>query len=106
MLGPQMKRGLLDVCVLSAVINGDSYGYKIIKDISGCIKISESTLYPILKRLESSGDLTSYSMEHNGRLRRFYQITDSGKEKINEFLESWEEIASIYNYVKGAAINE
>jgi PadR family transcriptional regulator PadR len=96
-----MKRGLLDVCVLAAVLKGDSYGYKIIKDISCCIKISESTLYPILKRLESSGDLTSYSIEHNGRLRRFYKITDIGRDKINEFLTSWDEIAGIYSFVKG-----
>ena len=106
MLGPQMKRGLLDICVLTAVVNADSYGYKIIKDISGCIQISESTLYPILKRLESSGDLTSYSVEHNGRLRKFYKITDSGRQKILEFLNSWEEISKIYDYIKGETSNE
>ena len=101
MLGSQMKRGLLEVCVLAAINKADSYGYKIIKDVSECIAISESTLYPILKRLESSGDVTSYSLEHNGRLRRFYSITDSGRAKIRDFLDNWEEIAGIYNFIKG-----
>ena len=54
MIDPQLKRGLLDICVLSLLRRGDSYGYQIIKDLSGCIEISESTLYPILRRLEST----------------------------------------------------
>ena len=71
MIDPQLKRGLLDVCVLSLLRRGDSYGYQIIKDLSGCIEISESTLYPILRRLESGGCLTVYTVEHCGRLRKF-----------------------------------
>ena len=78
MIDPQLKRGLLDVCVLSLLRRGDSYGYQIIKDLSGCIEISESTLYPILRRLEGGGCLTVYTVEHSGRLRKFYRITPEG----------------------------
>lgn len=100
MINPQMKKGLLEVCVLSVLQRGDSYGYKIIKDLSDYIQLSESTLYPILRRLESSGYLSVYSVEHNSRLRKMYQITDSGTEQIKEFLIGWEEIEAIYQYIK------
>jgi PadR family transcriptional regulator PadR len=68
----QLKRGLLDVCVLAAIKDGESYGYKIIKDMKPCVEISESTLYTILKRLENADMLTVRSAEHNGRLRKYY----------------------------------
>lgn len=100
MLNPQMKRGLLEVCVLSALSRGGSYGYKIIKDISGCIEISESTLYPILKRLEGSGMVTVHSVEHNGRLRKIYEITDKGRSQIDDFIDDWHEIEAVYEYIK------
>ncbi|HOG02138.1 MAG TPA: PadR family transcriptional regulator [Clostridia bacterium] len=100
MLDPQMKRGLLETCILSALSRGDSYGYQIIKDLSGCIEISESTLYPILRRLEAAGCLTVYSVEHNSRLRKFYHITLAGRRQIAEFLESWNEIAAMYEFIK------
>ena len=100
MINPQMKKGLLDICVLSVLSRGDSYGYKIIKDLSDYISLSESTLYPILRRLETSSSLTVYSVEHNGRLRKMYKITDTGKLQIEEFLSGWEEIDAIYRYIK------
>ena len=62
MVDPQLKRGLLDACVLSLLRRGDSYGYQLIKDISPYIDVSESTLYPILRRLEAAGCLTVYSV--------------------------------------------
>ncbi len=95
----QLKRGLLEVCVLAAIKNADSYGYQIIKDISPCIEMSESTLYPILRRLESAELLTVYSVEHNGRLRKYYHITDSGLARLNTFREEWREIMTIYHFV-------
>ena len=95
----QLKRGLLEVCVLSAIKNKDSYGYKIIKDIKPYIEISESTLYPILKRLESAQMLTVKSVEHNGRLRKYYHITSDGIRRIADFKEDWKEILSIYRFV-------
>lgn len=101
MLDPQMKRGLIEVCVLSAISREDSYGYKIVKDLSPYVAISESTLYPILRRLEGAGRVTVYSTEHNGRLRKIYRITDTGREQINDFLRGWAEIAAMYDFVKG-----
>ena len=106
MIDPQLKRGLLDSCVLALLRKGDSYGYQIIKDLSPCLTISESTLYPILRRLENSGALTVYSVEHNGRLRKFYRITPYGIRQIDEFLDNWNEIRRIYDFIKECAEND
>lgn len=95
----QLKRGLLDVCVLAAIKNKDSYGYQIIKDIKPYVEISESTLYPILRRLEASELLTVNTIEHNGRLRKYYHITALGLKRIEAFKEEWHEIISIYNFI-------
>ncbi len=95
----QMKRGLLDVCVLAAIQNEDSYGYQIIKDVKPYVEISESTLYPILRRLESAELLTVRAVEHNGRLRKYYHITEAGRARIAAFAEEWKEIMSIYRFV-------
>ena len=95
----QLKRGLLDVCVLAAIKNEDSYGYKIIKDMKPYLELSESTLYTILKRLEAAKLLTVRSMEHEGRLRKYYHITETGRGRIEEFKEDWKEILSIYNFI-------
>ena len=96
----QLKRGILDACVLTAISKEDSYGYKIIKDISPYVEISESTLYPILKRLEGAGCITVYSVEHNSRLRKYYKITNAGKDKIRLFLTEWTELMKAYHFIK------
>ena len=95
----QLKRGLLDVCVLAAIKNEDSYGYKIIKDMKPYVELSESTLYTILKRLELADMLTVRSAEHDGRLRKYYHITDAGLERIADFKRDWQEILAIYQFV-------
>ncbi|MGN0968802.1 MAG: PadR family transcriptional regulator [Oscillospiraceae bacterium] len=95
----QLKRGLLEVCVLAAIKHEDSYGYQIIKDMKPYVDISESTLYPILRRLEAAELLTVRSVEHNGRLRKYYHITPAGLERIAAFAEEWKEIMSIYQFV-------
>lgn len=95
----QLKRGLLDICVLAAIKNQDSYGYQIIKDMKPYVDISESTLYPILRRLEAAELLTVRSAEHNGRLRKYYRITPAGLARIEAFQEEWAEIMSIYQFV-------
>ena len=95
----QIKRGLLDVCVLAAIKNKDSYGYQIIKDMKPYMQISESTLYPILRRLEEGGFLTVYSVEHNGRLRKYYRITKNGLRRLNEFTDEWKEIMQVYQFI-------
>lgn len=95
----QLKRGMLDVCVLAAIKDEDSYGYKIIKDMAPYIELSESTLYTILKRLESAQMLTVRSVEHGGRLRKYYHITDKGRERIEEFKSEWREVMAMYQFV-------
>ena len=95
----QLKRGLLDVCVLAAIKNEDSYGYQIIKDMKPYLELSESTLYTILKRLETAGLLTVRTAEHGGRLRKYYHITQPGIKRIEEFRDDWKEILSIYRFI-------
>ena len=102
----QMKRGLLDVCVLSAIKDEASYGYKIIKDVKPYIEISESTLYPILRRLEGANCLTVKSVEHSGRLRKYYHITKEGLKRLEDFKLEWKEIISIYDFVTKGDNNE
>ncbi len=102
----QLKKGMLEFCVLAVLAKSDSYGYQIIKDISTCIDISESTLYPILKRLESASYLTTYSVEHNSRLRKYYRITEQGRIYMNEFLMEWQQVMKIYYFIKGACDHE
>ena len=96
----QRKKGILDVCVLAVLKKGPSYGYKIIRDISRCIDISESTLYPILKRLEQNGSLRTYRREYNGRIRKYYELTETGQNRINVFLEEWEELRTMYRFIE------
>ena len=102
----QLKRGLLDVCVLAAIKNEDSYGYKIIKDMKSYIELSESTLYTILKRLENAEMLTVRTAEHCGRLRKYYHITKNGLLRLEEFKEEWREVMSIYKFVTKGDENE
>ena len=96
----QLKRGLLDVCVLAAIKQEDSYGYKIIKDMKPYVELSESTLYPILRRLEAAQLLSVHSAEHNGRLRKYYAITDEGRQKIQAFLQEWEAVMKVYEFIR------
>lgn len=95
----QLKRGLLDACLLSVLDRGDSYGYKIAQDAMAVVQVSESTLYPILRRMEQQGCLSPYNQEHNGRLRKYYRITDQGKRRLGEFREQWTEVKKMVDYV-------
>ncbi len=96
----QLKRGLLETCVLKILTRGDSYGYQIVKDVSTIIKISESTLYPILKRLENNNLIEVYSVEHQGRLRKYYKITQKGLDRIESFIIEWESVQEIIKFIK------
>ena len=95
----QLKRGILDACVLAAIKNDESYGYKIIKDMKPYLEMSESTLYTILKRLEAQKMLTVRTAEHDGRLRKYYRITVAGLRRIEEFKSEWREVLEIYKFV-------
>lgn len=100
MIDPQLKRGLLEICVLAVLNKSDSYGYKIIQDMQDHVVISESTLYPILRRLQASGSLTENSVAYNGRLRKFYRITDEGRRQIADFLSNWTEVEKMFDFIK------
>ncbi len=95
----QLKKGLVEICVLKALTFGDSYGYRLIRDLADYIEISESTLYPILKRLESNNLLTVYSMENNGRLRKYYKITQYGEAHIQNFIFEWQNVIRVYDFI-------
>lgn len=99
----QLKRGFLDVCVLASINRQDSYGYQIVKDVPSSLHLTESTLYPLFKRLESAGLLTVYAIEHNGRLRKYYRITPAGVTYLDEFLKDWDDVLDVYEYVKRGA---
>lgn len=96
----QLKRGLLEVLVLATLTEGESYGYALVKAISGCVDISESTLYPILRRLEAADMLTVTSREYNGRLRKYYQITDAGRARVGAFVEEQQEMMKIFRFIE------
>lgn len=102
----QLKRGLIEVCVLAFLKKGDSYGYQLIKDVSQLIDVSESTLYPILRRLEAAECLRVYSVEHNSRLRKYYAITEKGIERIHEFLSEWAVLNRVLDFIKEGASHD
>ena len=102
----QLKRGTIEVCVLAALIDGPSYGYKIVKDLENIMGLSESTLYPVLKRLEANHLVTTRSEECNGRLRKFYTITGEGYQKILDYLDDFKELMKVYRYIERKADNE
>lgn len=96
----QMKRGLTEACILKLLLRGDSYGYQLVKEAEEALSLSESTLYPVLRRLEGANALTVYSSEHNGRLRKYYAITDQGRKRIRDFLAEWEEVMKVYEFIR------
>ena len=95
----QLKKGLLEICILSAIEEEESYGYKIISDVAPCIEISESTLYPILRRLEASGSVTTRTAEYNGRLRKYFKITEHGRQRIADFVDTINEFNRVGRYI-------
>ena len=100
----QMKRGFLEACVLAVLSRGESYGYQIIKDVPSSLGLTESTLYPLLKRLEGAGCIAVRSAEHNGRLRKYYRVTTEGRARVEAFVEEWNEVEAIYRFVREAAV--
>ena len=95
----QLKRGVLDVCVLVAIKNEDSYGYKIIKDLKPYVELQESTLYTILKRLEEAKMLIVKMEIHEGRVRKYYHITNAGLNRIEDFKNEWKDLMEIYSFI-------
>jgi len=89
----------MEACILSVLSRGNSYGYQLIKDMEPIMRLSESTLYPVLRRLEAAGCLTVYSVEHNSRLRKYYAITDEGRKRIADFMDEWAEVKRVYDFI-------
>lgn len=102
----QLKRGLLEYCVLAFLMKGDSYGYEIVKSISPIITISESTLYPILKRIETQQLVETYRQEFNGRLRKYYRITPKGKLSLRTFNKGRAQVEQVYAFIERSLEDE
>jgi PadR family transcriptional regulator PadR len=87
---------LLDAIVLAVVSKDEegTYGYKITQDVRQAIEVSESTLYPVLRRLQKDKCLEVYDRECGGRNRRYYKITETGREKLKEYREEWKDYSS------------
>lgn len=102
-MNSQLKKGLLEASILAILNQADGYGYKIIKELNQRLSVTESTLYPILKRLAARGAIKSYNEVYNNRIRRYYQITAAGKKELTDFITEWSEIEAIFSFIKGAA---
>ncbi|QWT17359.1 PadR family transcriptional regulator [Collinsella sp. zg1085] len=98
----QIKRGFLEACVLAALSKGESYGYRIIKDVPAVLELTESTLYPVLKRLEAAQAISAHSVEHNGRLRKYYGLTQTGRNQLSTFIAEWQQIDDIREFLFNA----
>ncbi|MBG9452792.1 PadR family transcriptional regulator [Lysinibacillus sphaericus] len=86
----QLGSALLDACVLAIVDKEDAYGYSLTQQIQSVMEISESTLYPVLRRLQKANYLTTYDQPYQGRNRRYYKITDQGRIRLLELLKEWQ----------------
>ena len=80
---------LLDACVLGVLETEDYYGYTLTQKVQDVIDISESTLYPVLRRLQKEGELTTYDSPVQGRNRRYYRITEEGRKKLKFYKKEW-----------------
>lgn len=87
----QLGATLLDACVLAVLSREDTYGYILTQNVRQIMSISESTLYPVLRRLQKDECLTTYDSAYQGRNRRYYKITEKGKKKLEEYLIEWDE---------------
>lgn len=85
----QVTAPLLDACVLAILVDDDTYGYVLTQKMQEVIAISESTLYPVLRRLQKDEMLTTYDQPFQGRNRRYYAITDKGKEQVTYYQNEW-----------------
>ncbi len=85
----RIESSLLDACALAILSRGDTYGYEITRQMKAAIDISESTLYPVLRRLQKEGFCSTYDQPHQGRNRRYYRITDKGMQRLESYVKQW-----------------
>ncbi|MDF2672869.1 MAG: transcriptional regulator, PadR family [Clostridiales bacterium] len=102
----QLKKGLLDVCVLSILSREDTYGYKLTQEVTALMDTSESALYPVLRRLEGQSLLETYSVEYSGRLRKYYRITGEGIKRLKENIEELKDLKKVIDHIIGGENNE
>lgn len=103
----QLGSSLLDACVLATLHKEDTYGYRLTQEVKRVMDISESTLYPFLRRLMKEGYLETYDQQHMGRNRRYYRLTEAGKEKYREYVKEWDEFSDkVSDILKGGIENE
>jgi len=105
-MDPQMKKGVLEALVLAILKEGETYGYELSERVSGIMEVAQTALYPVLRRLEAQGMLETYSIAHNGRLRRYYRITKKGRDRWRENLRQLSELqAMIDTIMKGVKVH-
>lgn len=107
-LNVQFKKGVLELCVLVILNKKDHYGYELVRKISNQIAISEGTVYPLLRRLTKEGYFTTYLKESTeGPSRKYYQLTDIGKEYLNALLQEWKQFTkSVNELIKEGDVND
>jgi len=86
-----INAALLDACVLAVLKKADTYGYELTQKVKAVIDVSESTLYPVLRRLQKDKLLSAYDEEVNGRNRRYYKITKAGLKQFDVYTEVWQQ---------------
>lgn len=102
-MDPQMKKGFLDACVLAVVEKEDAYGYNVTQKTIELLQVSESSLYPVLRRLEQQGCFETYNAEHNGRLRKYYHMTDEGRQRLAQLRAEMNDLQKIVKFIMAGA---
>jgi len=103
----QLGSALLDACVLAVLDKGDTYGYVLTQNVKEVVDISESTMYPVLRRLQKEDCLTTYDQPFSGRNRRYYAITEKGRDKLSLYRDDWSQYKEkIEKIMIGGIINE
>ena len=85
----KIESSLLDACALAILHRGDTYGYEITQEMKKSITVSESTLYPVLRRLQQEHLCQTYDQPYQGRNRRYYRITEKGEEQLRDYMKQW-----------------
>ena len=96
-----LKKHVIELFVLALLTKGPSYGYNLVSELNEYVQMSESTLYPVLRRLEKDNRLSTYNEIYQGRNRKYYKITAHGRRYIDSYLEEWKDIKKIYDIIMG-----
>ncbi|CEI73509.1 MULTISPECIES: PadR family transcriptional regulator [Romboutsia] len=97
-MNTQFRKGVLEICVLALISKKDMYGYEIVQNISKVIEVNEGTIYPILRRLTKEGYFDTYILESSeGPARKYYKLTDLGKENLNKLIVEWKDFVKAVN---------